>query len=109
MQNGDVRKERSTLPKSRKRDDFRFKSRGMGMSRVSSGKQNNPPIGSYFRFRIYTHVTGSQSLIMQENICLRSTLSNSLSVWMYLFVCYVYITCACIFVYICYPLLERVY
>ena len=36
------KQKKSTLPKSRKRDDFRFKSRGIGMSRVSSGKQNNP-------------------------------------------------------------------
>ena len=49
----------------------------------------------------------------KANICLWSTLSNSLSVWMsvlmYLVVYYVCITCICIFVYVCYPLLERVY
>ena len=32
-----------------------------------------------------------------------------MSVWMYLFVYYVCITWACIFVYVCYSLLERVY
>ena len=75
--------------------------------------ENGWPQGicSYFRFRIYTHVTGSQSLIVQGKYL-------SMKYFVQLFVCMdvymdvsfcllcMYNMC-CTFVYVCYPLLER--
>ena len=74
--------------------------------------ENGWPQGicSYFRFRIYTHVTGSQSLIVQGKYL-------SMKYFVQLFVCMdvymdvsfcllcMYNMC-CTFVYVCYPLLE---
>ena len=71
-------------------------------------QQRTDNISGYYRFRMYTHVTCSQSLNVQGKYLSMKYFSNSLSIWMYLFVYYVCITCTCIFVYVCYPLLERV-
>ena len=75
-------------------------------------------IGMFFPFDVcmlcrhtmfhHTQVTGSQSLTVQGKY-LSMKYWVQLSVWMYLFVYYVCITCSCIFVYVCYPLLEQVY
>ena len=78
-------------------------------------KQKTDNLGAYVVILDleYMHICDRQSITLCANICLWSTLSNSLSVWMsvwmYLFVYYVCITWACIFVYVCYSLLERVY